>query len=348
MFETAQQPFSCAPQPSDSNLFSDDRVPSVSSKYMSQCYSPNSILSPTPDDSYSSDFTSPLSADGTPSFFSFKPPNQSPSNNPDFSFPNGTSEYELFPTAFDNEGRQQVLPEMMMPTSVVDGSDTVRGDDISGTPPQTAVPSSSSPVQIEGRNNPEVCKDEKITKRAAPKRLAKPTKLFTEDFLKNSPLPANLEPPAILGGKLPPAILRKKKKTRVYTEKELKRRRKKGLPDDSDSESEERRQVRLPRPSLLKITTSQMSEFVNFLRLHAELTPSQQDELSKQKRLVKNRESACRFRAKKELNVIESYERMMELEGDIITLRAENEKLRKALLQATGSSELPQEDLSSP
>jgi len=149
------------------------------------------------------------------------------------------------------------------------------------------------------------------------------------------PLPPDLELPAILGGKLPPRDIKSgTKRKHVFTEKELRRRRKRGLPDDSDSESEERRLVRLPRRSLLTITTPQMSHFVTFMRSTVNLTPSQEDELSRQKRLVKNRECACRFRAKKELTLIEYRERLNELEDDVITLRAENDQLRQALKQA--------------
>jgi len=152
------------------------------------------------------------------------------------------------------------------------------------------------------------------------------------------PLPPEFELPAILGGKLPPRNIKTgSRKKHVFTEKELKSRRKRGLPDDSDSESEERRLVRLPRRSLLTITTPQMSHFVSYLRSNVKLTPSQLDELSRQKRLVKNRECACRFRAKKELSLIEYRERVNELENDLETLRAENERLRQALKEYSPS-----------
>jgi len=160
----------------------------------------------------------------------------------------------------------------------------------------------------------------------------------------SSPLPPDLELPAILGGKLPPRDFKASgKRKHVFTERELRRRRKRGLPDDSDSESEERRLVRLPRRSLLTITTAQMSNFVTFMRSTVNLTPSQQDELSRQKRLVKNRECACRFRAKKELTLIEYRERLTELEDDVITLRAENEQLRRALKEATARGQQQQQ-----
>jgi len=175
---------------------------------------------------------------------------------------------------------------------------------------------------------------QKPTTTKTPKK-AKPVPVHA---IESSPLPPGIELPAILGGKLPPRTFKTKSKKHVYTERELKSRRKRGLADDSDSESEERRQVRLPRRSLLTITTPQMSQFVTFMRTNLELTPSQQDELSRQKRLVKNRESASRFRAKKVLTLIEYRDRLMELEGDLVTLRMENERLRKELANATSSS----------
>jgi len=155
-----------------------------------------------------------------------------------------------------------------------------------------------------------------------------------ESIAGSPPLPPDLELPAILGGKLPPRTCKASpKKKHVFTERELKRRRKKGLLDDSDSESEERRLVRLPHRSLLTITTPQMSHFIAFMRTTVNLTPSQDDELCKQKRLVKNRECACRFRAKKELTLLEYRDRVSELESDLEALRADNERLRQSLQQ---------------
>lgn len=185
------------------------------------------------------------------------------------------------------------------------------------------------------------------TEEEYPKRkqkVSKPMKIPT-DVLGSYSFPPDIELPAILGGKLPPRVSKTSSKNHVYTEKELKRRKKKGLSDDSDSESEERRKVRLPHRSLLAITTVQMSQFVNFLKMNFDLSPSQLDELSRQKRLVKNRESACRFRAKNFLTLVEYRERVSELESDIVSLRKENERLRKALSEATESMIIPQSNL---
>lgn len=185
-------------------------------------------------------------------------------------------------------------------------------------------------------------KDVKLESIAAtvPRRKGYRQSKLADSIAGSPPLPPDLELPAILGGKLPPRTFKtSSKRKHVFTERELRSRRKRGLPDDSDSESEERRLVRLPRRSLLTITTSQMSHFVSYMRMTMQLTPSQQDELSRQKRLVKNRECACRFRAKKELTMIEYRERVNELEGDLEALRAENERLRQALKEASLSKD---------
>lgn len=155
-------------------------------------------------------------------------------------------------------------------------------------------------------------------------------KLF-QQVAGSAPLPAGMDLPAILGGQIPPRIQKNPEKRHVYTEKELAKRRRKGLLDDSDSESEERRTVRLPRSTLLSISTPQMTHYVKFLRATMELTPSQQDELSKQKRQIKNRESASRFRAKKEMTMVEIREKMAALEREVAALRSENQRLRTTL-----------------
>jgi len=156
-------------------------------------------------------------------------------------------------------------------------------------------------------------------------------KLF-EQVCGSSPLPEGMLPPAILGGEMPPRAVRNpERKKRPYTEEELARRHKKGLADDSDSESEERRLVRLPRPSLLTITTPQMTHYVKFLRATAELTPAMLDELCKQKRQVKNRESSSRFRAKKDVTLTELKARIEKLEHENAKLLRENRRLRSAV-----------------
>jgi len=156
-------------------------------------------------------------------------------------------------------------------------------------------------------------------------------KLF-EQVCGSSPLPEGMLPPAILGGEMPPRAVRNpERKKRPYTEEELARRHKKGLVDDSDSESEERRLVRLPRPSLLTITTPQMTHYVKFLRATAELTPAMLDELCKQKRQVKNRESSSRFRAKKDVTLTELKARIEKLEHENAKLLRENRRLRSAV-----------------
>jgi len=217
-------------------------------------------------------------------------------------------------------------------------------------PPSFGTSDAVVPVSVaagQPNDNLETCENMKVklehpvTPRQKSPKTPKKAKPLPVHAIQSSPLPPGIELPAILGGKLPPRTFKAKTKKHVYTERELKSRRKRGLPDDSDSESEERRQVRLPRRSLLTITTPQMSQFVSFMRTNLPLTPSQQDELSKQKRLVKNRESACRFRAKKVLTLIEYRDRVTELESDIVSLRMENERLRRELEEARSSPSNP-------
>lgn len=157
----------------------------------------------------------------------------------------------------------------------------------------------------------------------------------------SAPLPPGMDLPAILGGQIPPRIQKNPEKRHVYTEKELAKRRRKGLLDDSDSESEERRTVRLPRSTLLSISTPQMTHYVKFLRATMDLTPSQQDELSKQKRQIKNRESASRFRAKKEMTMVEIREKMAALEREVAALRSENQRLRSVIQDVSAVRPFP-------
>lgn len=165
-------------------------------------------------------------------------------------------------------------------------------------------------------------------------------KLF-QQVAGSAPLPAGMDLPAILGGQIPPRVQKNPEKRHIYTEKELAKRRRKGLLDDSDSESEERRTVRLPRSTLLSISTPQMTHYVKFLRATVDLTPSQQDELSKQKRQIKNRESASRFRAKKEMTMVEIREKMAALEREVASLRSENQRLRSALQDVSAVRPFP-------
>lgn len=184
-----------------------------------------------------------------------------------------------------------------------------------------------SPVPEPPSQSPELLKRLSAAERQKNRRRQK----LYQQVAGSSPLPPGMDLPAILGGQIPPRVQKNPEKKHVFTEKELAKRRRKGLLDDSDSESEERRTVRLPRSTLLSISTPQMTHYVKFLRATLDLTPSQQDELSKQKRQIKNRESASRFRAKKEMTMVEIREKMAALEREVATLRAENQRLHAAL-----------------
>ena len=173
-----------------------------------------------------------------------------------------------------------------------------------------------------------------MVKRAAAERqkMYRRQKLYQQVVVGSTPLPPDMELPAVLGGQMPPRTARNtERRKKALSERELEKRRRKGLRDDSDSESEERRFVRLPRSTLLSITTPQMTHFVKFLRATVDLTPSQQDELAKQKRQVKNRESASRFRARRELNNVELQSKLAALQSEVVRLRAENQKLRAVI-----------------
>jgi len=347
MFEQAQS----YPYQPQSDLYDEPDIPvsSESPKYVARCCTPNCIWSPS-DESFVPDADPSLTSNEAilPAGSAVEPPLDSvkQGSSPEY---DAANEYELF-QANMTPGQPYITPFSSfeeLPTfprvnclNLQSGFSC--GNGTSGVLNQgVVVKDQTESSNLEGSGDMKV-KQEAYA--VAVQRLSKPQKL-TEDVIKTSPFPPNLEPPAILGGKMPPRSFKKKTKKHVYTERELKSRQKKGLTDDSDSESEERRQVRLPRRSLLTITTAQMSQYANFLKTNLGLTPSQQDELSKQKRLVKNRESAGRFRAKKVLSLIEYRDRVMELEGDIVTLRAENERLRKALLEATS---LTQQNLQAP
>jgi len=124
-------------------------------------------------------------------------------------------------------------------------------------------------------------------------------------------LPKGYSLPAILGGDMPAQLKRKRRKD--MTEEEMKKKEEAGIPESEDSDSEERRFVRLPRETLLVMTSAQISQYIRYLRSKYTLSRGQVEELRRQKRLVKNRESAKISRNKREALVSELQERRYQI-----------------------------------
>eukprot|EP00727_Mastigamoeba_balamuthi_P001284 m51a1_g11152 putative basic-leucine zipper transcription factor (587) ;mRNA; r:249949-251979 len=121
-------------------------------------------------------------------------------------------------------------------------------------------------------------------------------------------LPTGVLLPAVLGGPMPAPSRKRKRKHNPDS-------------DGEDSDDPSRLAIRLPRETLLSLTSAQMSKYVRFIRETHKLTPGQQKELKQQKRLVKNRESARLSRQRKQ-------DHISTLEGQISELRNEMEALR--------------------
>jgi len=138
-------------------------------------------------------------------------------------------------------------------------------------------------------------------------------------------LPKGYALPAILGGSMPAPLRRKRRKD--MTEEEMKRKEEAGIPDSEDSDSEERRLVRLPRETLLVMTSAQIGQYIRYLRATHSLSRGQIEELRRQKRLVKNRESAKTSRKKREALVSELQESITELKNSVEVLKKDNERL---------------------
>ena len=139
---------------------------------------------------------------------------------------------------------------------------------------------------------------------------------------------------------MPAASRRRRRRTEV-TEREVHEREENGELDSSDSDSEERRAVRLPRKTLLSVTSAEMGQYIEYVRAHCHLTPGQEAELRRQRRLVRNRESAKGSREKRD-GILETLQREIEsLRAENARLAQENGELRK--LCGLGSSERVEE-----
>jgi len=137
---------------------------------------------------------------------------------------------------------------------------------------------------------------------------------------KQNALPEGLELPAILGGEMPPRPHRN-----MATAHESK------SESGEDYDSEERRLVRLPRSTLLQITTPQINQYQRYLMGRMNLTEAQIDEIRRQKKLVKNRESATRIRRRKAKTLSEITAENRVLKEQLDRLSDENSKLRNEL-----------------
>ena len=139
-------------------------------------------------------------------------------------------------------------------------------------------------------------------------------------------VPAGQPLPAILGGAMPAPLRRRRRKD--VTEEEQRRREALGLAEE-DSDSEERRLVRLPRSTLLAMSSAQIGQYIRYLRAHHPLSRAQIEELRRQKRLVKNRESAKSSRKKREALVSDLQERLAHTEAQLRSLADDNTRLSR-------------------
>jgi len=140
-------------------------------------------------------------------------------------------------------------------------------------------------------------------------------------------LPKGFPLPAILGGEMPAPMRRRRRND--MTEEEMRKKEEAGIPDSEDSDSEERRLVRLSRSTLLVMTSAQIGQYIRYLRGTFQLTKGQIEELRRQKRLVKNRESAKSSRKKREAQVCDLQERLTQMESRIEALTKENARLNE-------------------
>jgi len=148
-------------------------------------------------------------------------------------------------------------------------------------------------------------------------------------------LPKGHPLPAILGGEMPAPLRRKRRKD--MTEEEMKKKEAAGIPDSEDSDSEERRMVRLPRSTLLVMNSSQISQYIRYLRATKTLSRGQIEELRRQKRLVKNRESAKTSRKKREALVSELQATITQMNNSLESLKKENQRLADENLRLRGA-----------
>jgi len=162
-------------------------------------------------------------------------------------------------------------------------------------------------------------------KRRSKKNLPPPT---------DPALPNGHPLPAILGGEMPAPLRRRRRKD--MTEEEMKKKEEAGIPPEEDSDSEERRMVRLPRKTLLVMTSAQIGQYIRYIRAKFNLTRGQIEELRRQKRLVKNRESAKSSRKKREALVSELQMSIAQMQSSLDSLKKDNERLANENIRLRG------------
>jgi len=107
--------------------------------------------------------------------------------------------------------------------------------------------------------------------------------------------------------------------------------------------------VTLPRKQLLTLSSKELDDYASRLRATRPLTPAEEKDLRRQRRLIKNRESASlsRQRRKEHIDVLELQVSNLQAENDQLKaqvqyLSAENVALKERLRQPGGRREAPQ------
>ena len=85
--------------------------------------------------------------------------------------------------------------------------------------------------------------------------------------------------------------------------------------------------VSLPRDTILKATSKDMTEYENYMNITYALTEEQRLEIKRQKRLVSNREAAKKARNKVHNRLAELTEKVFDLENKVSALEEENRAL---------------------
>lgn len=103
--------------------------------------------------------------------------------------------------------------------------------------------------------------------------------------------------------------------------------------------------VSLPRDTLLNITSQSMERYVETLQTSRSLSNDDQKELKRQKRLIKNRESAQLSRERKRAYIDQLEARIAQLVANNDHLKTDNDSLREALSKYEGVKSEPTHDL---